>query len=172
MDYEHFKGYIDEIRDVTATVEILADKIEAAVNAADKFEKIEDVAKLFHNLKTNYTALDDARKLVYHQLDRLDKAIFPGFLERLGVDKIRVPELERSFYTSLKYSVKQLNKEAVIQFLRDNDGEDIISETVNIGTLTNFVKDLMLEQGIEPPEGILELTSYSTIGSSKYKPKA
>lgn len=156
---------LDEARNIIKREAI---ELQQKVDSADKIETIEEFASFFWSIKQAYAELDEARKLIYHQLDRLDKSIFPEYLERLGTDKVRVPELGRSFYVTKKFSVKQLDKEGVMEWLRNNGGADVIQETVNASVLTSFVQDLMIEQGIDPPEGVLELTSYNTIGSSKY----
>ena len=48
---------------------------------------------------------------------------------------------------------------------------DMIQETVNAGTLSAFIRNMILEQGIDPPEDIVKVSTYSTTSMVKYRPK-
>ena len=121
-------------------------------------------------LKCAYDELDAARKDVYKLKDELEKFILPSKLDALGVDKIRVPELGRSFYTQTKYSASFPDKEKGFEWLRSSGNGALVQETVNASTLAAFCKNMVLEEGIDPPEDIINFRSYQTIGSSKYTP--
>ena len=101
----------------------------------------------------------------------MDKFILPTKFDASDLDLIRIPELARSFYPTTKYSAKTLDKEELMKWLRDLGQDALISETVNSSTLAGFLKERMLEEGIDPPEEIVQLTTYKSIGSSKYTPK-
>ena len=105
-------------------------------------------------------------------MDKLEKHTLPQRFETVGEDtKVRVPELARSFYKQTKYGAKMKDQEAGYAWLQDNGGQDLIKETVNAGSLSAFLREKLKEEGIEPDPDVIEMTSYATIGSSKYNPK-
>lgn len=137
-------------------------------------EERKDMAEVltdYYNIKQVYAALDEVRKKLYHRVDRLEKAVIPAMMDDQGVDKVAVPALKRSFYTLQKHSASMIDKEVGMQWLRDNEMGEAISETVNAGTLAKMLKEFVLEKGIDPPAEAFKLSEYTTIGSSKYTPK-
>ena len=64
-----------------------------------------------------------------------------------------------------------INKNAAMQWLRDNDLGETITETVNAGTLAKVLKEYVIETGKDAPEDAFKLTEYQSTGSSKYTPK-
>lgn len=154
----------------TAIIEHLSSVIAVAVTAAGQGNLV-DALKLFHYLDTQYEALDKARKKIYGLLDSMDKGMLPAMFEASGQDLARIPELGRSFYPTTKYSARVGDKEGLYKWLRENNGEDLIQETVNSSSLAGFLKSMSLEQGIDAPPEVAELVTYKIIGSSKYTPK-
>lgn len=152
-------------------LEEVAKEIEKSIDEIEKTGTAVDAAVFFHDLKEAYTALDDARKLSYHQKDRMDKFIVPSKLNSFGSDKLRIPEVGRSFYVTTKYTASFSDKEAGFEWLRAKGNGDIIQETVNAGMLASLCKNMVLEEGIDPPEEIVKFSSYETTGSAKYTPK-
>ena len=162
-------------------------KTERVANAAtyldkvaDELQKEADWAKtkgvvpllaFYVRLKEGYDALDASRKRIYALLDLLNKVMVPEALESTGLDKVRVPELARSFYILPRYSASLLDKEAGFDWLREVGLGDLITETVNAGTLAAAVKNLVLEHGIDPPEDVVKFSTYNTTGMSSYTPK-
>ncbi len=148
----------------------LAAQAQAEIDAMDN-AKLSEVATYFIQFKEAHAALETARKLVGAKVALLDKTILPKKFENAGSDKIRVPEIGRSFYTQTKYSCSMIDKEKGPAWLREKGAGDIIQETVNAGTLAAFMNGYVLEHGEDPPEDIFKVSSYYGIGSSKYKPK-
>lgn len=161
----------EKLLGIALSIEGIAKDIGDGMEQLEKSNSVEPVAHAYWALSEAYKALDAARLKVYHHKDRFEKQLFPSFMERMGVDKVRVPELERSFYILQKYSAKQHDKEKAMDWLREHGGEDLISETVNSGTLAKFLQDYINSTGVEPDPEVMELTTYNTIGSSKYTPK-
>lgn len=133
--------------------------------------KLSELATFYFELKQAYDALDAERKRIYKVVDELSKFRIPERLEREGIDKIQVPEIERSFYVLTKYSASMVDKESAMEWLRDRGDEALIQETVNASTLASYLKDLLIEEGIDPPEELFKFSTYNTTGMSKYKPK-
>jgi hypothetical protein len=125
---------------------------------------------LFH-IKNTHASLDKTVKMLYAVKDLLDKTVVPAKMEADGVDMVRVPELARSFSKQTKYSASFIDKEKGFEWLRDIGQGDIIQETVNAGTLASFCRNLILEQGVDPPEDVVKVTTYDAIGINKYTPK-
>ena len=130
-----------------------------------------DALKFFYYFDTQYDALDKARKQVYAILDSMNKGVLPAMFDASGQDLARVPELGRSFYPTTKYGARVADKEKLYEWLRENNGADLIQETVNASSLAGFLKTMSLDQGIDAPPEVAELTTYKIIGSSKYTPK-
>lgn len=148
----------------------LIDKWRKNIDIIQRSGGLSEMCMHFLRLDEEYTEIDNLRKELYKLLDGLDKTILPELFEKAGVDKIAVPEVERSFYLVPKYSASILDKEAGYQWLRDNGMESMIGETVNAGTLAAYLRARLIDEGLDPPDS-MKLNSYKTIGSSKYKPK-
>lgn len=161
-----------KILEIVEALRAKADEIEKqAKDASDKMT-IEEAVKFYFQLKSAYDLLDGERKRVYNTLDALNKAVLPDRLDDAGMDLIRLPELERSFYIVPKMSASIVDKEKGYAWLIKNNLGELITETVNAGTLAAAMKKMIEEKNTQPPEDIIKLSPYRTIGSSKYKPKA
>lgn len=159
-----------KLEDATFIIDNLVGGIEKVVQAAGNASLV-DALKVFYHLDVQYDALDKARKRIYAILDGMDKGMLPAMFDTSGQDLARIPELGRSFYPTTKYGAKVHDKEKLYEWLRENNGGDLIQETVNSSSLSGFLKTLTLDQGIDAPSDVAELTTYRTIGSSKYTPK-
>ena len=157
----------------------LAERIRNAAryakeNFADKPMELNEKLLTFYFFKEAYGVLDTARKELYNVLDDMDKNVIPEVLDKAGVaDGVRIrisDDLGYNFRRATKYGTKVLDKERLYELLRERGAADIIQETVNSGTLTKYVKDLLLDEGIELPEDIVQLTSYYGVGVNTYTP--
>lgn len=120
---------------------------------------------------TIYEELDKAAKKVYHFKDALNKFHIPERLRAYNMDGMRIPEIARSFSIVEKTSASFLDKDAGLDWLRSIEQGDMIQETVNAGTLSAFIRNMILEQGIDPPDDIVKVSTYSTTSMVKYRPK-
>ncbi len=125
----------------------------------------------YQQIKDAYDALDKARKALYHVIDLQNKGVLPERFAALEIDKVRVPQIGRSFYPLVKMSASFVDRDKGYEWLRSVGMEGLITETVNSSALTAHVKDMIDNHGIEPPDDIVKVNTYSTIGSSKYNPK-
>ena len=130
-----------------------------------------NIATSLFLMDATHKRLDEMRKRFYHEKDYLDKKVLPAALEAANTDIVRVPELARSFSLQVKYSASFLDKDKGFEWLRERGSEDLIQETVNAGTLAAFVKSLIVDEGVDPPEDIVKVSTYQTIGITKYTPK-
>lgn len=161
----------DRIRNAALHLEEVADQLTTLVDEIEAMGTVEETCTVYVGLKEAYDALDAARKRVYKQKDRMDKGIVPAKLESAGTDKVRIPGLAKSFYILPKMSASFIDKDAGFKWLQDQGAEDLIQPTVNASTLSSYVKNLINEEGIDPPEDIVKLNMYNTTGMSKYTPK-
>ena len=150
------------IQELKVTIEKLRDDPQA--NAAT-------AARALYAIKEAHAQLDASVKSLYHIRDMLDKIIVPAKMDDEGIDMVRVPELARSFSKQSKLSASFVDKEKGYEWLRSIGQGDIIQETVNAGTLASFVRNMILEDGIEPPEDVVKVSPYNTTGINKYTPK-
>lgn len=174
MDYISYanakaEGYSRAAGDLTAslielrgTVDKLRD--DPQVNAAV-------AARVLFVLKEAYAQLDAATKQLYAIRDLLDKTIVPTKMDAEGVDMVRVPEIARSFSKQNKMSASLIDKEKGFEWLRSIGQGDIIQETVNAGTLAAFVRNMIIEEGVDPPEDVVKVNTYNTTGINRYTPK-
>lgn len=151
-------------------------EVDTVVNRAgdDHSVLINDVAHIYFLVKLAHEALDTQIKALYHIKDKLDKKIVPEFFERLRSedDIVRVPEIGRSFSVNEKTSATFIDKDVGYAWLREIGQGDLIQETVNAGTLSAFVRNRQLEEGLDPPEDIVKVSIYKTTSINKYTPKA
>lgn len=162
-------GIAHSADDLATTIEGLKDLVErlrddAGANAAT-------AARCLLAIKETHAKLDAATKSLYRVRDFLDKSIVPTKMEAEGVDMVRIPELGRSFSKQSKMSASFIDKQAGFEWLRSIGQGDIIQETVNAGTLASFVRNMIIEEGIDPPEDVVKVTSYNTTSINKYTPK-
>lgn len=160
------------VGDTITLMSALAGQLEdwVATGRAEAMPLVELIGA-YWSLKEQYRELDRQRKRVYAVLDRLDKGIVPEALDAAGTDMVRIPEMGRSFSIRTNLSASFHDKDAGIQWLRDIGQGDMVQETVNAGTLASMVSRMIKDEGLEPPEEIVKVNPYRTIGSSKYTPK-
>lgn len=163
----------------TKNGKLLQDFTALADKSEDYLKKVEDdltlkpadMAKAYWAVSILHDDLKKQLTRIYHVMNALDKNVLPKLFDHHGVDMVRIPELGRSFSLRQMTTASMLEKEAALAWLRDNGHGDLIQETVNAGTLASFIRNMILEQGVEPPEELFKVNSYKTIGSNKYNPK-
>lgn len=152
---------------LTEIAEII--KIETeALNSTNEFAPI---FTAFWSTKQAVDNLEVAFKLLTKHVTDQERGVLPAKLVEAEIDTVRVPELGRSFTYNIKYSASIIDKDKGYAWLRERGAGDLISETVNAGTLSGYLKSLVVDEGIDPPEDIFKFGSYKLIGSSKYTPK-
>ena len=151
-------------------LESIADDAKKAESAINEMSLSEQCSYLFR-VKKQYEDINEQVKKLYRHVDKLSKVIIPEAMDDAGVDKIRVPEVATSFYPLVKYSASMLDKGAGFQYLRDNNAGALITETVNASSLSAYLRDRLVNEGVEPPEDVFKFGIYKITGMSKYTPK-
>ena len=125
---------------------------------------------LYH-LSLYHKALDDEAKRAYHFKDLFDKGIVPKKMEAEGLDLLRVPEVARSFSLQQRMSASMVDKEKTFDWLRDIGQEALIQETVNASSLSALCRNLIIDEGIDPPADAVKVSTYQATSINKYTPK-
>jgi len=163
--------YTKLAEDIALRINSLAEWFKLRLDAAINSNDVKTAFELFDAMKTANKTIDEARSSFGGSFETFNKGKMPEFLDNLGTDMVRVPELARSFYTTTQISATVCDKDRAFEWLKENGGEALIQPTVNASTLKSFVKSKFEEDGIEPPEDTIRLNTYRTIGSSKYTVK-
>ena len=154
---EEWSGFTDDLEQVVAN------------------DDLAEALRYYAKFKRAYEALDVARKKAFKHLDYLNKSIIPKKLEDADLaDGVRVQiddQTGYNFRVQTQYSAKQNDREALYAWLRERGDGELITETVNASTLASYLKGLMLDEGIEVPQEMAELTTYEITGMTKYTPK-
>lgn len=162
---------LDDLIEVAARINSIAAHLEKQHERM----QLADLLVYYKQLDDAYEMLDTARKRVYHILDHLDKNAVPEALDKNDcTDGIRIQfsnEVGYNFRRSTKYSAKTKDKEGLFSWVRERGDGALITETINAGTLATYLKNKMLEEGVEPPSDLVELTTYYGVGVNKYTPK-
>lgn len=162
---------MSSLQSIVIELERLIPQIENAMDEALANPEIAETLRTYWRLKLAYEALDEQRKKLYGIYDKANKHTLPTRLIDSDLDKVGVPDLGRSFYILKKQSASILDKEKGYEWLHGNGLGDLITETVNAGTLAAALKHFILETGKEPDPEIIRYTEYNMIGTAKYTPK-
>tara|TARA_R110000751_G_scaffold196938_1_gene302114 strand:- start:348 stop:803 length:456 start_codon:yes stop_codon:yes gene_type:complete len=130
-----------------------------------------DVEEMLRNMAATRRISDKVAELSKGYkalLDNYKKIIVPAFFQERGIGPIVVDAMRFSVSTSSRTSIPAKNKPAAYQWLRDNGLEDLITETVNSGTLSATGKSL-LEDGIEMPGELFEYYAFENTSMTKIK---
>ena len=159
----------NDLRKLTAEATKVLDWIDS--DASIDADSIDNICTVFSELADLEQGVRDFVARVHKTTESFKTRRIIDKLDEMGVDKVSVPSLGRSFYPKTRYSASMIDREAGMAWLRENGASDMITETVNHNTLTAFVKSMVADQGIEPPADIFKFGGHRYIGSSAYTPK-
>lgn len=166
----HAQFFKDRLAFVESELEYVADALEARADEYGKMS-LQDALTEFFELQDRYNRLDSLRKRIYKVQDRLNKSVLPQMMFDQDTEKVSIFSLGRSFYPKTHYTASIRDSERAYPWLRENGLSELITTTVNSGTLASAFKDMVLEQGQEPPDDIFKFQMYNSIGISKFTPK-
>lgn len=158
------KWIMEDVERLHSSVSALKDQLRVE----EQTLSLNDLLQRWWRLRAEYDALDMVRKRLYFALDRLNKQVLPKKFEDAGFASVRIPEMGRSFYPLTKLTASIPDKEKGYEWLKQVGGEDLITKTVNAGSLAAFVKSLIEDTGEEPPEDAVRTNTYTIIGTAKY----
>lgn len=142
----------------------LADEVEAAVEGVKK-GKLPAALKYWKLTTDEYEAFDKQRKRLYQALEDLSRKTIPEMMAEEGVKTITLEDVGYRFTVSQRFSCSMPDKEAGMEWLRQNGLGDLIQPTVNAQTLSSAVKKMIEDEGREPPEDLFN-TNYMSFTSA------
>lgn len=161
--------HISHVNDAAAFLRQALDKVEQYLHGVDaQAVDLREVAVALYLVKETHARIDEQKKRLGASLQLLDTVLVPKVMELRGFDLFRVPEIEKSFSRRQQMTAKVVDPVKLKEWLRELGQEDMITETVNAGTLAAYCRGLLEEQGLEPPEDAVQLNSYYRIGINKY----
>lgn len=124
-------------------------------------DELPEVCRAYKALDDAYKGMDTSRKAVYAQLESISRETIPELLSEAKVTNITVEigDLKYRFGKSQRVSVSMADKDAGMDWLRENGGAGIIMETVNSGTLSSFAKDFVKEKGMDLPDNLFKTST-------------
>ena len=134
-------------------------------------DTLPELCGLLMALKEVKEAFEGVQKKLSKVVEDVSKRVIPERFEEMGVDKIQVPSLKKSFYPLVKYSASMKDRSKGMDWLRERGAGSLITETVNANSLTAFLKDYQINDGVDPPQDLFTFGSYTLTGSSSYTPK-
>jgi len=126
-----------------------------------------EVIRHFVQLRTANETIKQAREALKEIEDNLSKIQIPDIArdlkERTGVKPPFKIEGIGSVSIANKFNCSILDhptegKQIGYKWLRDNEAESLVTETVNAGTLSSYAKDLLENHGKELPEDIFKIS--------------
>jgi hypothetical protein len=133
------KEQINRIQDEASTIKLAT--LESALGTLMEARELDDMLK----------DLKSAIGKIYKDLKEID---IPAKFEEAGVTSITIGGYRFTKSESIRASMK--DKIAAYDWLRNNDLEDLITETVNSSTLSATARTLM-EEGKELPEDMFNV---------------
>ena len=168
--------HLEAIAEMSSELTSLVVGLTVVLNNIDEDKGID--AERIETMCMMYMALLDLKDQIASGSKRLNQTIesfktkrILDRLDSMGVDKVAVPSLKRSFYPKLHHSASMADRAAGMEWLRENGGAGLITETVHHQTLTSFVREMIEDQGLEPPPEIFSFKTHRSLGSSTYTPK-
>lgn len=136
---------LDQIFD--ATLDILS----ASTGLAEQFDHQKGtmgaarMADVYSAIKTLNDTVEERVKILKGLVERIKTAVLPETFEREGVTTVTTESGYRVTVSSVMRASLGEDKQAAMQWLRDNELGELIIETVNASTLSAAAKQMLLE---------------------------
>lgn len=122
--------------------------METAAEDPNNRMSIETAIELYRQVKGASESLEDFSKRAKKKRELLAKIVLPELFEQKGVSSITQNGYRFTCSYQVRASIHSGQKEGAFSWLRSNDYEDLITETVNASTLSATAK-AMAEEGEE-----------------------
>lgn len=136
-----------------------------------KQNTLEDAVRTLVELKDLHAEAKKRAATIHKEIETLSFRVIPQMLENLGESSATFPDIQTTVSLAQRYSVTMLDKPQCFQWLRDNNAEALITDTVHHGSLSAFVKDLVLTEGIDAPSDIFKVSAPIYAKTTKARPK-
>jgi len=162
-----------QLRRIATEANQLAEHIDTLAKNLDSLRqekgmRLADYAELFVCSRMVNDVLDTARKNVGKVRDTLSYTDLPELFEDEGITNYTTASGYRVVITT-RTSVSMIDKEAGMEWLRNHELSDLIIETVNSSSLSAQVRQMMEEEGIEPPSEIFKVSVAPYTSMTKVK---
>ncbi len=138
-------------------------------NPYSEYDKL-SLVELVREMKAVQSAKESAEAVVKElnkKFDFLRITKIPQVMEDEGIPRLTVEGVGRvSLTADMHVSVREGQKEAFYDWLRDNGREDLIQPTVNSSTLKATVKNMVV-QGEEYPQELLNVSPFTRASITK-----
>jgi len=147
------------IKNAYATLIEAIAKEKARLNQAPSMS-VEEVITAYAECRDFHEEFDEIRKSLYHIMNAYKESVVPNRmveegLKTVSTDKYRVTIKQR-------INASMLDKDACFAWLRENSLADIITETVNAGTLSKVAEERVQLNEDLPEELFKTSTAYTT----------
>jgi hypothetical protein len=139
-----------------------------------KANSLPEACRAYKDLRDGYVAMDEHRKALNEQIERINHSILPELFTEAESTSITLEfpgdndkPVKYRFTRSLRFTCSMLDKDQGKAWLRANGAGDLIQETVNAQTLSTFAKDLMTNDGKELPSEIFKTGTMPTTSITK-----
>lgn len=136
------------------------DDTNTAIATNDHVEVIRHYAALRQATKQ----IKEAREALDEIEERLSREHVPDVMRAAGIRNTTIEGVGRVTLSN-RWSCSMVDKEAGIDWLRNNGHDSLIIETVNSSTLAAFAKDMSLEHGFDLPDNLFRtaIMTYTSI---------
>ena len=118
-----------------------------------------ELGREFVKLRERHTELKEQAAKIWHEVDYLRFTAIPDTLEAEGIESLKVDDVGR-ISTRVESSVKTIDKERLRQWLINNDGVAMISETINSSSLKAFIMNRVRDGQDIPGDEIIEFKPF------------
>lgn len=124
----------------------------------------------YDEFKTAYTTATDQTKALTKLLQYMSYTWLPEKFASNDIKTITVDSVNKRFTISHKTNVRQVaDKPTIMEWLRKNEAEALIQETVNASSLASFAKYRLEEEGKDLPPELFEVTVARLVSATKVK---
>lgn len=167
--------HADKVSGITGAANELSDLIHDAFDRIDEDGAIdtwgvEELFSLYMRLCNIEKELRHILTRVYSTTQKFKNHRLVERMDNMGVDKIQVRSLGRSFYPMTRTTASMKDTEACIGWLIDNGAGALVTKTVNPRSLSAYLSELFVEQGVEAPADIFKVSLSRYISSRSYNP--
>ena len=123
-----------------------------------------EVIRHYAALRQATQQIKEARAALDEMEERLSREQVPDVMRAHGIKTTTIEGVGRVSLTN-RWSCSMTDKEAGMEWLRDNGHEALIQETVNSSTLAAFAKDMSIEHGVDLPDNLFKtsIMTYTSI---------
>jgi hypothetical protein len=116
------------------------------------------IIKHYDKLRLANALIKESREALAQMEERLSREDIPNTLREHGIKTITIEGVGR-VTVSHRFGCSMLDKDAGLEWLRENGHGGLIIETVNSSSLAAFAKSLLQEQGEDLPSEIFKVST-------------